>query len=95
MKAHYPLGPVWNASGKTIATNRGGPPPPQAPAVAQSSSSRPKQGMSAVFDEINSGKSVTSGNHHFSFHFLCQLKLLSSLSYLQGLRTPAIIISYV
>ncbi|KAG6417540.1 hypothetical protein SASPL_119723 [Salvia splendens] len=61
VKAHYPLGPVWNASGKTIATNRGGPPPPQAPAAAQSSSSRPQQGMSAVFDEINSGKSVTSG----------------------------------
>ncbi|XP_057783085.1 cyclase-associated protein 1-like [Salvia miltiorrhiza] len=59
VKAHYPLGPVWSASGKTITTNRG--PTPQAPTATQSSSSRPKQGMSAVFAELNSGKPVTSG----------------------------------
>lgn len=73
VKAHYPLGPVWSATGKTIGTNRGGPPPPKAPPASfsgsgtQSSLSRPKQGMAAVFDEINSGKPVTSGIH-LSFH---------------------------
>ncbi|KAI4318356.1 hypothetical protein MLD38_032072 [Melastoma candidum] len=74
VKGFYPLGPVWNASGKPISSAppkpvaKGGPaPPPPPPALlfssepSQASSSRPKEGMAAVFQEINSGKSVTSG----------------------------------
>ncbi|KAH6811888.1 cyclase associated protein 1 [Perilla frutescens var. frutescens] len=61
VKAHYPLGPVWSTTGKTIATSRGGPPPPTASGTPQPSSSAPKAGMSAVFAEISSGKPVTSG----------------------------------
>ncbi|XP_057788316.1 cyclase-associated protein 1 [Salvia miltiorrhiza] len=74
VKAHYPLGPVWNATGKIAAAApakapiRGAPaPPPPPPAslfsseTAQPSSSGPKEGMSAVFAELNSGKPVTSG----------------------------------
>ncbi|RRT60116.1 hypothetical protein B296_00025712 [Ensete ventricosum] len=38
------------------------PPPPKAPLCStESVPSRPKEGMSAVFDEISSGKSVTAG----------------------------------
>lgn len=72
VKAHYPLGPVWSTTGKTAA----GPPPPQPPsaslftsATPQPSSSRPKEGMSAVFAEISSGKPVTSGNPFHCFMF--------------------------
>ncbi|XP_047942360.1 cyclase-associated protein 1 [Salvia hispanica] len=77
VKAHYPLGPVWNATGKIAAAapakaapTRGAPapaPPPPPPAslfsseTAQPSSTAPKEGMSAVFAELNSGKPVTSG----------------------------------
>ncbi|KAL3614094.1 F-actin-capping protein subunit alpha [Castilleja foliolosa] len=74
VKSHYPLGPVWSATGKVAApapakapTARGPAPPPPPPAslfsseTAQPSSSRPKEGMSAVFQEISSGKPVTSG----------------------------------
>ncbi|XP_059651148.1 cyclase-associated protein 1-like [Cornus florida] len=74
VKSHYPLGPVWNATGKTTVsvpskapTPSGPAPPPPPPASLFSSesprpsSSRPKEGMAAVFQEINSGKSVTSG----------------------------------
>ncbi|GAA0146782.1 actin or actin-binding cytoskeletal protein [Lithospermum erythrorhizon] len=73
VKSHYPLGPVWSSTGKanlstpTKAPNSGAPAPP-APAAAlfssnsaQPSPSRSKDGMSAVFQEINSGKPVTSG----------------------------------
>lgn len=73
VKAHYPLGPVWSTTGgKAAATNRGGPPPPQPPSAshftsATPSSSRPKEGMSAVFAEISSGKPVTSGIIHSLF----------------------------
>lgn len=76
MKSHYPLGPVWSATAKTTvsappkpSTSNAPAPPPPPPASlfttesAQPSSSRPKDGMSAVFDELNSGKSVTSGNY--------------------------------
>ncbi|KAG6382530.1 hypothetical protein SASPL_157799 [Salvia splendens] len=50
VKAHYPLGPVWNATGKIAAA-----------APAKAAPTPPKEGMSAVFAELNSGKPVTSG----------------------------------
>lgn len=75
VKSHYPLGPVWSATGKAAVSAPSNAPSPSAPAPPapppaslfssespQASSSRPKQGMAAVFDEINSGKPVTSGN---------------------------------
>ncbi|XP_073292720.1 cyclase-associated protein 1-like [Primulina huaijiensis] len=74
VKSHCPLGPVWSATGKTAgsaptkAPAPGAPPPPLPPPTSLFSSettrpspSAPKEGMSAVFQEINSGKSVTSG----------------------------------
>lgn len=74
VKSHYPLGPVWSATAKTTisappkpSTSKAPAPPPPPPASlfttesAQPSSSRPKDGMSAVFHELSSGKSVTSG----------------------------------
>ncbi|KAL0376145.1 UNVERIFIED_CONTAM: Cyclase-associated protein 1 [Sesamum calycinum] len=66
VKSHYPLGPVWSATGRTIApAPTKAPTPPSAPpsllSSGTASSSRPKEGMAAVFQEINSGKPVTSG----------------------------------
>ncbi|XP_044373442.1 cyclase-associated protein 1 [Triticum aestivum] len=76
IKKYYPLGPVWGPAGcappKAAApTPRApaakGPPPPAAPSAPLFStdkspkSSQPKQGMSAVFQEIGGGKDVTSG----------------------------------
>ncbi|KAK3026979.1 hypothetical protein RJ639_041740, partial [Escallonia herrerae] len=74
VKSHYPLGPVWSATGKaTVSAPPKAPrpsapaPPPPPPASLFSSespqptSSRPKEGMAAVFQEISSGKPVTSG----------------------------------
>lgn len=74
IKSHYPLGPVWRATGKVAvsappkapAPSRPMPPPPPPASLfhsesPQASSSRPKKGMAAVFDEINSGKPVTTG----------------------------------
>ncbi|XP_042494816.1 cyclase-associated protein 1 [Macadamia integrifolia] len=75
VKSFYPLGPVWNPTAKTAVSapvsTKASPsapaPPPPPPASlfssesSNASSSRPKQGMSAVFQEINSGKPVTSG----------------------------------
>ncbi|KAL7118789.1 hypothetical protein ACP275_02G023500 [Erythranthe tilingii] len=81
VKGHYPLGPVWSATGKIASASAPAPapvkatppgpgapaPPPPPPAslfsseTTQPSSSRPKEGMSAIFQEINSGKPVTSG----------------------------------
>lgn len=76
VKAHYPLGPIWSATGKIAASAPAKAPTPRAPApappppppaslfsseAAQPSSSGPKEGMSAVFAEISSGKPVTSG----------------------------------
>ncbi|MBA0631545.1 hypothetical protein Godav_000410 [Gossypium davidsonii] len=68
VKSHYPLGPVWSASGKKASSAALKAPPPGAPAPpppppaslfssepSQPSSSNPKQGMSAVFQEISSG----------------------------------------
>lgn len=75
VKSFYPLGPVWSTTGKTfvsVATSPTDPPPPTTvpplpqPAALHSSntvSSRPKEGMAAVFKEINSGKPVTSGSN--------------------------------
>lgn len=73
VKSHYPLGPVWSASGKKASSASLKAPPPGAPAPpppppssllssepSQASSSHPKQGMSAVFQEISTGN-VTAG----------------------------------
>uniref|UniRef100_A0A453H941 Adenylyl cyclase-associated protein n=1 Tax=Aegilops tauschii subsp. strangulata TaxID=200361 RepID=A0A453H941_AEGTS len=76
IKKYYPLGPVWGPAGcappKAAAPTpkapaAKGPPPPAAPSAPLFStdkspkSSQPKQGMSAVFQEIGGGKDVTSG----------------------------------
>ncbi|KAK5837887.1 hypothetical protein PVK06_006614 [Gossypium arboreum] len=73
VKSHYPLGPVWNASGKKVSAAPSKAPPSGAPAPpcpppashftsepSKASSSQPKQGMSAVFQELSSGN-VTAG----------------------------------
>ncbi|KAH7833512.1 hypothetical protein Vadar_007065 [Vaccinium darrowii] len=72
VKSHYPLGPVWSTTGAAVSAPSKAPmsaPAPPLPPPASlfssdsphSSSSRPKQGMDAVFQEISSGKSMTSG----------------------------------
>ncbi|KAJ6692682.1 ADENYLYL CYCLASE-ASSOCIATED PROTEIN [Salix purpurea] len=74
VKSHYPLGPVWSTTGKATASAPSKAPAPSAPAPpppppasffssesSQPSSSKPKEGMAAVFQEISSGKSVTAG----------------------------------
>ena len=76
IKKYYPLGPVWGPAGcappkaaapTSKAPAAKGPPPPAAPSAPLFStdkspkSSQPKQGMSAVFQEIGGGKDVTSG----------------------------------
>ncbi|XP_050235047.1 cyclase-associated protein 1 [Mercurialis annua] len=74
VKSHYPLGPTWGTAGKAPSSTPSKAPAPSAPAApppppaslfsaesSQPSSSKPKQGMSAVFQEINSNKSVTAG----------------------------------
>ncbi|KAJ6310663.1 hypothetical protein OIU76_015394 [Salix suchowensis] len=74
VKSHYPLGPVWSTTGKSTASAPSKAPAPSAPAPpppppasffssesSQPSSSKPKEGMAAVFQEISSGKSVTAG----------------------------------
>lgn len=75
VKSHYPLGPVWNASGKPASAPAKGPPgapaPPPAPLFSSesskpSSSSNQKQGMSAVFQQLSSG-SVTSGTFESAY----------------------------
>ncbi|RDY12976.1 Cyclase-associated protein 1, partial [Mucuna pruriens] len=71
VKSFHPLGPVWSPTGKTIAPSKASapvapaaPPPPPASLFSsessQASSSKPKEGMSAVFQQINSGN-ITSG----------------------------------
>lgn len=75
VKSHYPLGPVWSATGKSTVfapTKVSAPlapaPPPPPPASlfsaesSQTLSPRPKAGMAAVFQEISSGKPVTEGS---------------------------------
>ncbi|KAJ4964330.1 hypothetical protein NE237_024269 [Protea cynaroides] len=73
VKSFHPLGPVWNPTGKTTVpapvSTKASPsapaPPPPPPASLFSSesasSSRPKEGMAAVFQDLSSGKSVTAG----------------------------------
>lgn len=72
VKSFYPLGPVWSPTGKAIAPSKASaasvpapPPPPPASLFSsessQASSSKPKEGMSAVFQEIGTGN-VTAGN---------------------------------
>lgn len=72
VKGFYPLGPVWSPTGNTIAPPKASapvapavPPPPPASLFSsessQASSSKPKEGMSAVFQQI-SGGNVTAGN---------------------------------
>ncbi|KAI9123973.1 hypothetical protein K1719_005273 [Acacia pycnantha] len=71
VKSFHPLGPVWSSRGKSIAPPKA--PAPSAPAPlpppptsflssesSQASSSKPKEGMSAVFQQINTGN-VASG----------------------------------
>ncbi|KAL8255325.1 hypothetical protein R6Q59_033546 [Mikania micrantha] len=69
VKSHHPLGPVWSATGVIISASSksykpGAPaapnPPPASLPSSASSSSGSKQGMAAVFQEINS-KPVTAG----------------------------------
>lgn len=72
VKSFHPLGPVWSATGKIIASSKApatvapaAPSPPPASLFSsessQASSSKPKVGMSAVFQQISSGN-VTSGS---------------------------------
>lgn len=73
VKSYYPLGPVWNSTGKAVTSALGkaptpsAPPPPAPPASlfnsasSKASSSGSKEGMAAVFQEISSGKPVTAG----------------------------------
>lgn len=73
VKTHYPLGPVWSATASAVSVPAKAAPKPSAPAPpppppaslfstesSQPSSSRPKEGMAAVFQEIGS-KPVTAG----------------------------------
>ncbi|KAM0072910.1 putative cyclase-associated protein CAP/septum formation inhibitor MinC [Helianthus debilis subsp. tardiflorus] len=71
VKSHYPLGPVWSATGVTVtapskSSKPGAPAAPNLPSSSfassssSSSSSSSKQGMAAVFQEISS-KPVTAG----------------------------------
>lgn len=67
VKAHYPLGPVWSATGKTIVSApSSSPAPPPAPSASlfSSGTSKPSSsnpdGMAAVFKDISSG-AVTAG----------------------------------
>ncbi|XP_054786461.1 cyclase-associated protein 1-like [Prosopis cineraria] len=71
VKTYYPLGPVWSRTGQRIAPSKAPPPcapaPPNPPSASlfssessQASSSKPRDGMSAVFQQISSGN-VTGG----------------------------------
>ncbi|XP_065856597.1 cyclase-associated protein 1 [Euphorbia lathyris] len=73
VKSHFPLGLTWgtaakapiSASSRALAPSTPAPPPPPSASLfsaesSKPSSSKPKEGMSAVFQEINS-KSVASG----------------------------------
>ncbi|XP_042450823.1 cyclase-associated protein 1-like isoform X1 [Zingiber officinale] len=77
VKKFYPLGIVWGSSGAAVLSSsattpvakgppgRGPPAPPPPPSTAlfasEAATSQSKEGMSAVFQEISSGRSVTSG----------------------------------
>ncbi|GAB2267304.1 F-actin-capping protein subunit alpha, variant 2 [Dionaea muscipula] len=75
VKGFYPLGPIWRIGAKAdvsvpqkapASSGPAPPPPPKAPLFctdspkASSSSSRPQEGMAAVFQEINSSN-ITAG----------------------------------
>jgi len=71
VKSFHALGPVWSQTGKVIAPSKANasvapsaPPPPPASLFSsessQASSSKPKVGMSAVFQEIGT-RDVTAG----------------------------------
>ncbi|KOM24760.1 hypothetical protein LR48_Vigan2502s000100 [Vigna angularis] len=72
VKSFHSLGPVWSPKGKVYAPSKASapaapaaPPPPSASLFSsqssQASSSKPKEGMSAVFQQISEGN-VTSGS---------------------------------
>lgn len=82
VKAHYALGPVWSATGKTIqSAPKSSPAPPPAPSasLANSGTSKPSSsnsaGMSAVFNDISSGN-VTAGAF---LSFIVKLRILFSI----------------
>jgi adenylyl cyclase-associated protein len=71
VKSFHPLGPVWSQTGKVVVPSKANasgapsaPPPPPASLFSsessQASSSKPKVGMSAVFQEIGT-RDVTAG----------------------------------
>ncbi|KAL4180568.1 hypothetical protein AMTRI_Chr13g92730 [Amborella trichopoda] len=75
VKSFYPQGPVWGvtgsggpststlASSKPVPSSAPAPPPPPPASLFSAESAKPpsKQGMAAVFQEISSSESVTSG----------------------------------
>ncbi|CAL9065092.1 cyclase-associated protein 1-like [Musa acuminata AAA Group] len=77
VKSFYPLGLTWGSAGSAVVCSSASAPsvakdpPPQAPVpppppsaslfTSEAASSRPKEGISAVFQEIGSSKSVTAG----------------------------------
>ncbi|XP_038990054.1 cyclase-associated protein 1-like isoform X3 [Phoenix dactylifera] len=74
VKVFYPLGPVWGPAGsaapssapstsKAPLAKAPAPPPPPSTSLFSSENEplQPKQGMSAVFQEIKSGKTMTAG----------------------------------
>lgn len=63
VKRFYPLGPEWGQPGSAnVSARQSTTTAAQVPAEkTQSAPSQPKAGMSAVFQEISSGKSVTAG----------------------------------
>jgi len=78
VKRFHPLGAVWNPKGKVYAPSKASapaapaaPPPPSASLFSsqssQASSSKPKEGMSAVFHQISEGN-VTSGSLFILIH---------------------------
>ncbi|XP_061372708.1 cyclase-associated protein 1 [Gastrolobium bilobum] len=71
VKGFYPLGPVWSPTGKTVAPSKASaaamPAPPLPPPASlfssessQGSSSKQKEGISAIFQQLSSGN-VTAG----------------------------------
>lgn len=92
VKSNYPLGPVWNASGKPAGAPAKAPPgapaPPPAPSASlfssesskPSSSSNQKQGMSAVFQQLSSG-AVTSGRFEVVYLYISGLVSIWSVNH--------------
>ncbi|KAG6533751.1 hypothetical protein ZIOFF_007626 [Zingiber officinale] len=73
VKNFYPLGPAWGTSVSVLPSSSSSlkaptsnspsaPPPPTGPLISPGTvQSRPREGMSAVFEAISSGQSVTAG----------------------------------